>query len=145
VTPTTRVVVSGAVAAATLVGLVVLADATRYRGEIESADDRTTVVFEVRTRGHGEPEAAAAALWLTCATAHGPAATWGPDETGPATYRASLSPSLGEEARRRLRGCLADTTVERALGSVVTMVNEPIPAGAADDAVDGASPDAGAP
>lgn len=122
-----RILVAGGLAVATAIGLVVLVDATQYRGEIDDAAGRTEVVFEVRTRHHGDPEAAAAALWLGCATAHGPSHVEGPVEIAPGTYRAALQPSLGEEARRRLRGCLHDVTVERATASVESMVNRPEP------------------
>ena len=126
-TPGGRILVAGGLALATAVGLVVLVDATQYRGEIESETGHTEVVFEVRTRHHGDPEAAAAALWLGCATAHGPSQVEGPTEIAAGTYRAALQPSLGEEARRRLRGCLHDITVERATASVGSMVNRSEP------------------
>lgn len=143
--PAARVLVAASLAVAAVLGLVALIDATRYRGEIDDAAGRTTVVFEVHAENHGDPAAAAAALWLTCASAHGPTATEGPVAVGEGTYRAALQPSLGEEARRRLRGCLQDLVVERAIGEVESMVNEPDLLLAGDGAGDDASRVAGAP
>jgi hypothetical protein len=43
-------------------------------------------------------------------------------ETTPGHYRATVQPSLGELAQRRLTGCLEDATVDRLGGHVITVV-----------------------
>ena len=105
-----------AVGIASVLGVVALADATKFEGQTE-ASGSTRVVFSVDTKNYHHPEHEAAnTLWFTCVSA----VSW--DESTPprlvgdpseGEYAAAVSPALGEDSRRRLRGCLEDATVDR--------------------------------
>lgn len=109
------------VAALTVLGLVALADATKFEGE-QAADGETRVELAVRTTNyHHSLDDAASALWYACVGS----VSW--DELDPVepigdgTYVGAVRPSLGEDSTRRLRGCLEDLTVDRVLGEVITI------------------------
>jgi hypothetical protein len=109
------------VLAATVGGLVALSNATKFTGSQE-AGGSTRVEFEVETRNyHHDLEDAAASLWYACIGS----VSW-EDATHPAavdddTFVAEVRPALGEDSRRRFRGCLEDASVDRVRGDVVGM------------------------
>lgn len=109
------------VLAVTIVGLFALSDATKFQGQQE-ASGATRVEFRVDTRNyHHDDEDAAASLWYACVGAVSWETTTQPEATGAGTFVASVSPALGEDSRRRFRGCLEDASVERISGHVVDM------------------------
>lgn len=108
------------VAVATVVGLVALADATKFEGEVDEGGT-TEIMFAVDTKGyHHGLDNAATSLWNVCIgtiswkEASGPTAA-----TDDGTFRATVHPSLGEDTSRRLRGCLEDATVDKVRGNVI--------------------------
>jgi hypothetical protein len=105
-----------AVGVASVLGVIALADATKFEGE--AADSGSTrVVFSVSSKNYHHPEhEAAAALWYTCVSAVSWEESTPPRPVGDrdeGAYAAAVSPALGEDSRRRLRGCLEDATVDR--------------------------------
>lgn len=109
------------VAVATVVGLVVLADATKFEGEIDESGV-TEVQFAVDTRGyHHGLDNAATSLWNVCIGTVNWSEVSGPTAVGDGTFHAAVRPSLGEDTRRRLRGCLEDATVDKVRGHTISM------------------------
>jgi len=117
----------------TVAGLVVMADATQFRGD-SGRTGSTRVVFGIETRNyHHHADDAATALWVPCIGAvgwrsvgmpvrldcdqHREKIDIDPSYTG-VTYVAEVRPSLGEHTRRRLWGCLEDGTVDKVRGTV---------------------------
>ena len=110
------------VAIVTTLGVLALSDATKYRGESEGGGS-TQVLFEVETKGYPHPvEDAAASLWYACVGAVSWHASTPPRPLGDAAFTATVGPALGEDARRRFRGCLEDGTVDKVRGDVERMV-----------------------
>ncbi len=110
-----------AIAAAVVLGVRVMADATQNRPDEVSPDSTSTVDYTVSTRDfqRGEP-AAAQTLWSICsATVPGEASAI-PEHVGD-HWRVTISPSLGEHGSKRLLGCLEDLTVDRVVGTVVAV------------------------
>ncbi len=111
-----------AVAVAVVLGGVhLLREATEYHGGA-GVEAQTTVLFSIRDNGfrHGD-DFAATALWQTCIATIGWSGEDEPVAAGERTYRAVLRPSLPEDTRRRLRGCLEDLVVNHVKGNVVSM------------------------
>lgn len=106
---------------ATIVGLLLLSDATKYRG-VRHEGGETRVVFTVDTKryDHGDAQAARV-LWSACVGSVGWDDSTGPHPAANNRFVATVRPGLGEDSRRRLRGCLEDATVERVQGDVVAM------------------------
>lgn len=107
------------IAAALVLGIGAMADATQNRPDVVDPDSSTTLVFDVGTRRYtGGDDAAALALWAVCAS------TVGDNEVvaGPAPvadgWSVTLEPALGEHSRKRLAGCLEDGTIDRVRGHV---------------------------
>lgn len=112
------------VAAVTVAGVVVLSDATKFEGGL-GAGGSTTVDFTVEVRHyHHDLDDAAASLWYACVGTVGwEAATPPALRPGKAPiYRATITPGLPEDSRRRFRGCLEDGTVDKVRGDIVGMV-----------------------
>ncbi len=117
------------VLALTVVGLIVMADATKFHGDT-GRTGATQVVFGVETRSyHHNPDDAATSLWVPCIGSVGWEAISMPrrlESTDPLVarsyggiaYLAEVRPSLGEHTTRRLRGCLEDGTVDKVRGTV---------------------------
>lgn len=107
-------------------GLGLLQDATEYEGGVDSESGQTEVIFDVATNGFGHSkEYAAKVLWHTCV---GTITDWTEvDEPVPQadSYVASVRPALVEETRRRLKGCLIDSTIDNVLGDVDRIYNTP--------------------
>jgi hypothetical protein len=106
---------------ATVAGLIALSNATKFRGQQEDSGT-TRVEFSVETRNyHHDLEDAASSLWYACVGAVSWEDSTHPVETSAGTFVASIHPALGEDSRRRFRGCLEDASVERIQGDVVQM------------------------
>jgi hypothetical protein len=111
------------VAAVTVIGVLALSDATKFRGGLGDGG-HTTVDFSVEVKHyHHDLEDAAASLWYACIGTVG----W-EGATAPAlvpgtgtTYRATITPGLPEDSRRRFRGCIEDGTVDKIRGHLVQM------------------------
>jgi hypothetical protein len=108
-----------AVGIVSVLGVIALADATKFEGQTEGAGS-TQVVFSVDTKNYHHPEQdAARALWYACVSAVSWDESTSPRPLGDGVdsadgeYTAAVSPALGEDSRRRLRGCLEDATVDR--------------------------------
>ncbi len=109
------------VLALTVVGVAIMADATRYTAE-SGRSGTTRVVFSVETRNyHHGPDDAAAALWTPCVGEVGWTAASTPRRRDGGEYVAEVRPSLGEHASRRLRGCLEDTGVDKVRARVIEL------------------------
>lgn len=105
---------------ATVAGLIALSNATKFRGEQEAGTTR--VEFSVDTRNyHHDLEDAAASLWYACVGSVSWEDATHPVATSAGTFVASIRPALGEDSRRRFRGCLEDASVDRIRGDVVDM------------------------
>jgi hypothetical protein len=112
------------VALVTVVGVVVLADATKYEGGLGAAR-RTTVDFSVEAKHyHHDLEDAAASLWYACLSSVGWEGATAPTQVGPSSFRAEIRPGLPEDSRRRFRGCMEDGTVDKVRGDVESMTTE---------------------
>lgn len=74
--------------------------------------------MSVRTRAGLNADLAVASLWAACQpTVRATRLTaLSPLEHG--RYRLELSPGVGDHGRRRLVGCLEDTTIERVIAQV---------------------------
>ena len=106
---------------ATVGGLIALSNATKFRGEQEQGGT-TRVEFSVETRNyHHDLEDAASSLWYACVGAVSWEDATHPEATDAGTFVASIRPALGEDSRRRFRGCLEDASVDRIRGDVVDM------------------------
>lgn len=121
--PLTRTFGLLVVAAATVVGLFVLRDATKFEGE-RSDTGETRVVFTVEAKKYGHDlQDAAASLWYACVGSVSWEESDSPQATGDqeGEFVAAVRPALGEDSRRRFRGCLEDATVDKLSGDVVAM------------------------
>jgi hypothetical protein len=116
-----KFLVALALAAATLVGVVGLAELTQTRPDERRAGTATVVTFDVATRRYrGGEETAARALWSVCAATV-------PGETSSLVtmtgggFSVTVTPEIGEHGRQRLTGCLEDGTLDRVIGHVTAM------------------------
>lgn len=102
------------------VAVVGLAGATQNRPDSVEPGSASTVVFEVQGReffGGTEP---GVTLWAACqGSIESEALSVG--QVDDETYRVDVQPALGENAERRLVGCLEDATVDRLAGHVVSI------------------------
>jgi hypothetical protein len=118
-----RALLVAVVLAVGVVNLQELADRTRNEDDVRAPGSVSEVVIDVRTRGM-DGDLAAAALWAAChptvsfATVVAPLAVVAGSA---AQYAVRVTPALGENDRRRLRGCLEDGTVDRVWGNVVSI------------------------
>jgi len=116
-----RVLALVLVAGATVIGLLLLSDATKYRG-VQHEGGETRVVFTIDTnRYQHEVEDAAETLWSACVGSVGWEESNLPRPAAHDRWVAPVRPGLGEDSRRRLRGSLEDATVDRIRGDVVSM------------------------
>ena len=121
-----RVLVGMVVIALLVVAVDALSDATQNRPDAIVSGTRSTVVFDLELRDHSRNEAAAAAtLWSVCAGT----ITHATLRSGPAAavdgWAVTVEPALGENSRRRLVGCLEDTTIDGVLAQVVDLSPHP--------------------
>jgi hypothetical protein len=109
------------VALVTTLGVVGLSDATKYEGETKS-DGMTRVVFDVDVKNyHHDLGDAATSLWYACVGAVNWHEVTAPIVIADDDYEATVRPALGEDSRRRFRGCLEDGTVDKVRGDVELM------------------------
>jgi hypothetical protein len=114
-----------AVAVLGVVGFHELAEMTRNEDDVRAAGTVSEVVIDVHTR-RIDDTVGAEALWAACHTMVAFADTVTPlthvdDAQHPHRYRVRVTPALGENDRRRLRGCLEDGTVDRVWGDSVSI------------------------
>jgi hypothetical protein len=98
-----------------------LGDLTQTRSDHVDPQSRSEIVLQVDTRDyHQSTDDAARNLWAACAgtTTRRLVADPGFVPVSDDAVRFSVAPGLGEHARRRLVGCLQDTTIDRIKGSV---------------------------
>jgi hypothetical protein len=105
-----------------VVGVGELADLTQNRPDPVVDGSSTVISFDVGTRDYpGSDLQAAQALWAVCA------ATVSGDESAltHATgggFAVSVTPAFGTNGRKRLEGCLEDSTLDRVQGHVQSVV-----------------------
>ena len=120
-----RVLALLVVAGATVIGLLLLSDATKYQG-LRHEGGETRVVFTVDTKRYQHsPLDAARSLWSACVGSVGWEESIGPVHGPRDRFVSTVRPGLGEDSRRRLRGCLEDAAVDRISGHVVSMPTSP--------------------
>ncbi len=116
-----RAAILFAVLAVAFVAVGEVGDVTQDRPDKVSRDSSSRVVFDVATRRSLRTEAEAAlALWAVCSHTITRHVVDGPEPV-PDGFAVTLAPALGEHSRRRLTGCLEDTTIDRVLGDVVAI------------------------
>ena len=119
-----------------LLGLIVvavagidwLADLTQNRPDPELPGSRSEVVLDVTVRHHWSPAElnTAQGLWGACQhTAFRRLVEPGIMEVGEGRFRVVTEPSLGDNAWRRLKGCLEDITVDRVKADIVSKRDYP--------------------
>ena len=114
---------------AALVGLVVaavdmLGDLTQTRPDRVVPGSRSEVVVEVRSNDYplGVDQGARNLVGTCAATAgHSKVDEQSIEIMDEGTVRFALEPALGTHNRRRLLGCLEDTTIDLLLGKVVSV------------------------
>jgi hypothetical protein len=105
-----------------VVGVGELADLTQNRPDPVVDGSSTVIRFDVGTRDYsGSDLQAAQALWAVCA------ATVSGDETALTEtpgggFAVSVTPAFGTNGRKRLEGCLEDSTLDRVQGHVQSVV-----------------------
>jgi hypothetical protein len=115
----TRVIGGVAFGALAVVGMVGLADATQNRPDGSKPGTRSEVVLEVDTRGGYDRKLAAQGLWGTCQQTVDATDLESFRALGDGRFSIVVEPALGDNARKRVVGCLEDTTIDRVLGDVV--------------------------
>jgi hypothetical protein len=100
-----------------------LGDLTQTRSDRRIPGSRSEVILRVETRQPFKTSAeSAAALWGACSGTVGHRLEPpGLVPAGENMFRLTVAPSLGSHARRRLRGCLDDTTLDRVIGRVTSI------------------------
>ncbi|HWC10506.1 MAG TPA: hypothetical protein VG455_04710 [Acidimicrobiales bacterium] len=108
---------------ATVLGIDWLADLTQNRPDRNVPGSRSEVVLDVTVRHHWSPATLTTAqgLWGACQhTAFRRLLEPGMVEVGEGRFRVVTEPALGENAWRRLKGCLEDVTVDRVKANIVS-------------------------
>jgi hypothetical protein len=108
---------------ATVVGIDWLADLTQNRPDVVVPGSRSEVVLDVTVRHHYDPGklTTAQGLWGACQhTAFRRLIEPGMVEIGEGRFRVVTEPALGDNAWRRLKGCLEDVTVDRVKANIVS-------------------------
>ncbi|HET9442382.1 MAG TPA: hypothetical protein VFO65_03605 [Acidimicrobiales bacterium] len=114
-----HVVVVAVVAAAATVGIDALADATQNRADIRRPGTTGVVVVAVSSRDAGTTLEATEMLWGACRVQLGRRyQLTGIRELGAGLVEVRVRPAVGKYAERRLRGCIADGTVDKISGRV---------------------------
>jgi hypothetical protein len=111
----------------TLQGVDLIADATQTRADAVDHSSSLELTIQVRTKGRvaGEQDTAEA-LWVACRgvlNRHVTTMTEEPERLARGLYRLRIQPAVGSHAKRRLQGCLEDSTLDRTTGRVVSMVD----------------------
>jgi len=123
-----RVVSYLALAIATVVGIVVLMDATQNRPDNPPPGSSSMLAFTVSIRDFpGGEQTAARTLMAVCAATVDEATVTVPApareaaeaaEAADGAWHVTITPALGEHGRKRLEGCLEDVTLDRVIGHV---------------------------
>ena len=107
----------------TVAGIDWLADLTQNRPDPPLPGSRSEVVLDVTVRHHFAPGrlTTAQGLWGACQhTAFRRLLPPGMVEVGEGRFRVVTQPALGDNAWRRLKGCLEDVTVDRVKANIVS-------------------------
>ncbi len=117
-----RLIAHLALAAAGLVGVVALMEATQNRPDDPPPGSTSTLAFTVSTRDFpGGEQTAARTHMAVCAATVDEATISVPAKAKEAeddAWRVTIAPALGEHGRKRLEGCLEDVTLDRVIGRV---------------------------
>ncbi|HEX5945071.1 MAG TPA: hypothetical protein VFY82_02290, partial [Acidimicrobiales bacterium] len=106
-----------------VIGISSLADLTQNRPDPVVDGSSTVLTFDVGTRDYnGTDMEAAQALWAVCATSVS-GDTTGPTALANGHYTVSISPAIGTNGDKRLRGCLQDGTLDRVQGHVQSVTS----------------------
>ena len=108
-----------ALGVATVVAVMGLADATQDRPDGPNPGTRSEVVLDVETRDGHARDVAAQGLWATCQQTLENKRVESFEALGDGRFSIIVEPAIGENAKRRLVGCLEDFTIDRVLGNVV--------------------------
>ncbi len=108
-----------ALGAVTVVAVMGLADATQDRRDGPNPGTRSEVVLDVETRDGYERKVAAQGLWATCQQTVENKRLEAFEALGNGRFSIIVEPAVGENAERRLVGCLEDFTIDRVLGDVI--------------------------
>jgi hypothetical protein len=109
------------VAVVLFVGIGAMADATQNRPDEVDPSSTTRIVFDVDTRDYKRSDAEAArGLWAVCSSTIFNRVLVGPAQI-PEGTAVTLRPALGEHSTKRLVGCLEDATLDRVMGTVVSL------------------------
>ena len=111
---------------ASISAIDIIADATQTRADAIDHSSSLELTIRVNTKGRVAGEAdTAEALWVACRgvlNRRVQTMTDEPVRIAPGVYRLEISPAVGDHARRRLVGCLEDSTLDRITGRVVSLV-----------------------
>jgi hypothetical protein len=115
-----------AIAALVVFGFQLLQEATEYHGGVGAHGAETTVTFHVATKNYHHPDdAAASALWAVCVGSVGWSSASPPVALGDGRYAATVRPSLADDTKRRLSGCINESTLDRVQGHVQSTQDGP--------------------
>lgn len=104
------------------IGLDVLGDATQTRPDVLVTGSESLVTMEVRTNGSIRGLEAARSVWGTCqGTVPNHLIHDAIHPKGSGRFALRLEPALGKNGERRLRGCLADATIDNIQTAVVSV------------------------
>jgi len=108
-------------------GFQLLEETTEYHGGDGKAA-QTTVMFSVQIKKYHSVDTAASALWATCTGNIGWQDAVPPVRMSDGNYVAALRPSITADTKRRLKGCLDESTLDRVQGKQIRTVDGPIAA-----------------
>ena len=122
--PVAKLAIVALVAASVWLAIDLLADATQTRPDRIVPGTESLLTIEVTGNGSVQGLEAASALWATCqGTVPSDMTRAGISRVGTNRYSFAVSPSLGVQGERRLRGCLADVTIDNIRASVLLVEN----------------------
>jgi hypothetical protein len=108
-----------ALGAATVIGVLALADATQNRADNTKPGTRSELLLEVETRGSYDPHVAAQGLWAICHQTVDRVTLESFEALNDGRFSIVVEPAIGEYAQRRVVGCLEDFTIDRVIGDVI--------------------------
>ena len=124
------ITVAAVLLVAAVVGLDVLSDATQTRPDAADLAGATTIELAINAKPDaGSLDFVVDGLWGACQHTVKRRVQGDWEQTGPARFRGTVYPALGEHGRQRLKGCLHDVTIDRVKASVVAMERVPVCAG----------------
>lgn len=120
-----QAVTGTAVVVLLVAGAWLLMTATKTVPSTPPPGSRSTVTVELAgTAGPSTLAQAAEALLRTCLADVPSDLTDGPDDLGRRRFRAVVSPALGDDETRKVRGCLVDLRLDSVLGRSVEITDE---------------------